>query len=118
MAKRILFLMNRAPYGSSHALETIEAILVAGVFDQEVSVLFTGAGLYQLLGEQDGGAVGSRTVGKMLGALAEYGVTDLFACRPSAQRLGLGDANPCLPVTWLDHADQRKLINRQDVVTG
>ena len=118
MAKRILFLLNRAPYGSSYALEAIESILVAGVFDQNVSVLFKGDGLYQLLGEQDGGAVGGRTVGKMLGALPEYGVTDLFACRPSAERLGLGDASLCLPVTWLDHAEQRNLINRQDIVTG
>ncbi len=118
MAKRILFLLNRTPYGASHALEAIEAILVAGVLDQKVSVLFTGAGLYQLLSDQDGGALGGRTVGKMLGALPEYGVTDLFACRPSAERLGLGDANLCLPVTWLDHAEQRRLINRQDIVTG
>ncbi|MDE0273554.1 MAG: sulfurtransferase complex subunit TusC [Gammaproteobacteria bacterium] len=118
MAKRILFLLNRAPYGSSYALEAIEAILVAGVFDQEVSVLFKGDGLYQLLDEQDGGAVGGRTVGKMLGAVPEYGVTDLFACRHSAERLGLGDANLCLPVTWLDYAEQRRLINHQDIVTG
>ena len=118
MANRILFLLNRAPYGSSYALEAIEAILVAGVFDQEASVLFTGAGLYQLLNDQDGGAAGGRTVGKMLGALPEYGVTDLFACRPSADRLGLSDAKLCLPVTWLDYAEQRRLINRQDIVTG
>ena len=118
MAKRILFLLNRTPYGSSYALEAIESILVAGVFDQEVSVLFRGDGLYQLLSDQDGGALGGRTVGKMLGALAEYGVADLFACRPSAERLGLTDASLCLPVTWLDYAEQKRLINRQDVVTG
>ena len=74
MAKRTLFLLNQPPYGSSHAAEAIEAILVARVFDQQVSVLFTGAGLYQLLSEQDGSAVGGRTVGKMLGAVPEYGV--------------------------------------------
>ncbi len=118
MAKRILFLLNQPPYGSSHAAEAIEAILVAGVFDQQVSVLFTGAGLYQLLSEQDGSAVGGRTVGKMLGAVPEYGVTDLYACRPSAERLNLGDANLCLPVTWLDYDEQRRLISRQDIVTG
>ena len=118
MAKRILFLLNQAPYGSSYALEAIESILVAGVFDQEVSVLFKGDGLYQLLSGQDGGAVGGRTVGKVLGALPEYGVTELFACRPSAERLGLADASLCLPVTWLDHAGQRRLISRQDIVTG
>ena len=118
MAKRILFLLNRAPYGSTYALEAIESILVAGVFDQQVSVLFTGAGLYQLLSEQDGGAVGGRTVEKMLGALPEYGVSELFACRPSAQRLGLTGARLCLPVTWLDYAEQKSLLNRQDIVAG
>ena len=118
MAKRILFLLNRAPYGSTYALEAIEAALVAGVFDQEVSVLFSGAGLYQLLSEQDGGAVGGRTVGKMLGALPEYGVTDLFACGPSAQRLGLTGTDLCLPVTWLGYTEQKSLINRQDIITG
>ena len=119
MAKRILFLLNRTPYGSTYALEAIESILVAGVFDQEVSVLFRGDGLYQLLSDQDGGAVGGRTVGKMLGALPEYGVTELFACRPIRRSASvLRDANLCLPVTWLDHAEQRRLINRQDIVTG
>ena len=118
MAKRILFLLNRAPYASSYVLEAIESILVAGVFDQEVSALFTGDGLYQLLSEQDGGALGGRTVGKMLGALPEYGVTALFACRPSAERLGLTDAGLCLPVTWLDYAEQKRLIDGQDIVTG
>ena len=118
MAKRILFLLNRAPYGSSYALEAIESILVAGVFDQKVSVLFKDDGLYQLLSDQDGGAVGGRTVGKVLSALPEYGVTNLFACRPSAERLGLTEASLCLPVTWLDYAEQKRLIGRQDVVTG
>ena len=118
MAKRILFLLNRSPYGGSYALEAIESILVAGVFDQEVSVLFTGDGLYQLLPEQDGSALGGRTVGKVLGALPEYGVADLFACRPSAERLGLADASLCLPVTWLDYAEQKRLISRQNIVTG
>jgi len=118
MAKRILFLLNRAPYDGSYALEAIESVLVAGVFDQQVSALFTGEGLHQLLSDQDGSALGSRTVAKVLGALPDYGVTALYACRPSAQRLGLTEARLCLPVTWLDYGEQQRLIERQDIVTG
>lgn len=118
MTKRILFLLNRAPYSSSYVLEALESVLVAAVFDQRVSLLFKGAGLQQLRKGQDGAALGQRTVEKVLGALPGYGVERLFACRPSAQRLGLLDEELCLPVVWLDCAGQRRLINDQDIVTG
>ena len=65
-AKRILFLATAAPYASAQPLEALEAMLVAGIFDQEVSVLFKGEGLYQLLKGQDGAALGQRTLGKAL----------------------------------------------------
>ena len=118
MAKRILFLLNRAPYGSSYALEALESVLVAAVFDQKVSVLFKGAGLQQLRKGQDGAALGQRTAEKVLGALPGYGVEGLFACRPSAERLGLLDGDLCLPVVWLDLDQQRRLISEQDIITG
>ena len=118
MAKRILFLLNRAPYGSSYALEALESVLVAAVFDQNVSLLFKGAGLQQLRKGQDGAALGQRTVEKVLGALPGYGVEGLFACRPSAERLGLLESDLCLPVVWLDLEQQRRLIGEQDIITG
>lgn len=117
-AKRILFLATRAPYVSAQPLEALEAMLVAAVFDQKVSVLFKGAGLYQLLEGQKGSALGQRTLGKALQALPEYDVRQLFACRESARRLGLTDADFCMPILWLDCAEQRALIARQDAVVS
>ena len=118
MSKKILFLLNRAPYGSSYALEALESVLVAAAFEQRVSLLFKGAGLHQLLAGQDGAAIGQRTVGKVLSALPGYGVERCFACRPSAERLGLAERDFCLPVKWLDYEGQRRLIDDQDIVTG
>ncbi len=115
-SKRILFLLTRAPYVSAQALETLESILVTGVFDQEVSVLFKGMGVYQLLRHQDGSRVGQRTVGKVLRALPEYEVDRLFVCRASMESLGLVQSSLCLPVGWLDYEEQRELIARQDAV--
>ena len=116
--KRILFLLTRAPYASARALETLESILVAGVFDQEVSVLFKDMGIYQLLNRQDGTAVGQRTVGKVLRALPEYEVDRLFVCKASMERLDLAQSDLYLPVDWLDHGEQRELIARQDAVVS
>ena len=116
--KRILFLMTAAPYASARALETLESALVAGVFDQQVRVLFKDAGIYQLLRGQQGAAVGQRTVGKVLQALPEYEVQRLFVCRASMRRLRLRQSDLCLPVRQLDHAAQRRLLNGQDAVVS
>lgn len=118
LAKRMLFLLTAAPYASARALEMLESVLVAGVFDQDVSVLFAGDGVYQLLDGQDGSAVGQRTVGKVLQALPEYEVDRLFVCRASLQRLGLAQSDLCLPVELLDHDQQRDLIAAQDAVVS
>lgn len=117
--KRILFLLTRAPYASTRAVETLESVLVAGVFEQEVSVLFKGAGVYQLLEGQEGSAVGQRTVGKILSALPEYEVERIFVCGPSMQRFGIEEADLCVAAQRLDQAEQRDLLAGQDaVVTG
>lgn len=114
--KRILFLLTRAPYASARALETLESVLVAGVFEQQVSVLFKGAGVHQLLKGQKGSAVGQRTVGKVLAALPEYEVERIFVCEPSMQRLGLEESDFCVSVQRVDEIGQRDLIAGQDAV--
>jgi len=117
--KRILFLLTSAPYASARALETLESVLVAGVFEQEVSVLFKGSGVYQLLKGQKGSAIGQRTVGKVLEALPEYEVERIFVCEPSMQRFGVEEADLCVSVQRLNEGQQRGLIAGQDaVVTG
>jgi tRNA 2-thiouridine synthesizing protein C len=104
---------------SSHALETLESILVAGVFDLDVSVLFRNDALYQLLNDQDGSQVGQRTHGKVLAALPEYGVDDIYVCQGSLERLRLGTRDLCLPVTVLSDSQQRDLLGDQlAVVSG
>ena len=116
--RRILFLLTRAPYASAHSLETLESVLVAGVFEQEVSVLFRGSGVLQLLKGQNGRAVGQRTVGKVLEALPEYEVERIYVCERSLQRFGIGEADFCISVHRLDERGQRELIAGQDAVVS
>jgi tRNA 2-thiouridine synthesizing protein C len=116
--KRILFLLRHAPYATSHAVEALETALVAGVFDQKVSALFRDDGVWQLIKDQDGTALDSRTVGKLVQALREYDIDALYVCSESlaARHLGLDDL--VLPVTPLDAAGQTALLASQDAVVN
>lgn len=114
--KRLLFLLRQAPYGSSHALEALESVLVAGVFEQDVAVLFRDDGVWQLASDQSGAALGTRTVGKVVQALPQYEIDKLYVCAASLASRGLTAADLVLPVQALDRAAQRDLIGRQHVV--
>jgi tRNA 2-thiouridine synthesizing protein C len=116
--RRILFLLRHPPYGSSHALEALETVLVAGVFDQQVSVLFSGDGVWQLLADQEGAAVGRRSVGKIIRALPQYDVTALYACAESLRARALTADDLALEVTVVDFPEQRALLESQDAVVN
>ncbi|HEX7034616.1 MAG TPA: sulfurtransferase complex subunit TusC [Pseudomonadales bacterium] len=117
-AKHILFLLRQPPYATSHALEALEAVLVAGVFDQVVSVLFSGDGVWQLVDGQDGAPLGQRTVAKVAQALPQYDVTNLYVCARSLEQRGLDVGDLALPVQVLDAVEQRTLIAAQHAVVN
>jgi tRNA 2-thiouridine synthesizing protein C len=116
--KRILFLLRQPPYANGHALEALETALVAGVFDQQVSVLFRDDGVWQLLDGQNGALLDSRTIGKVAQALPEYGVGALYVCSRSLAERRLTTEDLVLPVTALDDARQVELLAAQDAVVN
>ena len=118
MTSKILFILSKAPYQSAHGLEALEAGLVAGVFEQDVSVLFRDDGLWHLIRNQQGDAIGQRTSGKIASALPEYDVSKLFVCRDALHKRGLTPADLVLDVTVLDLSEQRGLIESQHAVVN
>ena len=113
---RFLYLLRRPPYCGSLAAEAIDSILVAGVFDQRVSVLFKDDGVLQLLKDQQGQLLGHRSVNKMLAALPEYEIEELFVCARSLAERALSLDQLSLPVQVLDEIGQQTLIAAQNVV--
>ena len=115
---RLLLLMRQPPYASGHALEAVDVALVAAAFDLQVSVLFAGAGVWQLATGQDGAALGTRTQGKVLSALPHYDVTDVYVCAESLAAAGLDIEELVLPARSLSRADQRDLIASHRLVVN
>ena len=46
--KKIMYVNRKAPYGTIYALESLEVVLIAAAFDQDVSLVFMDDGVYQL----------------------------------------------------------------------
>jgi len=89
MSRSTLLVFRHSPYGSSLARAGLDLALAAGAFEQPVSVLFTGAGVLQLLQEQDTGSLGDRNYGKNLSSLPLYGLESLYVDEVALSRHGL-----------------------------
>lgn len=87
--KRFLIHCRHAPYGSGLARAAIDVALATSVFDQALSVLFSGDGVLQLLPEQQTDAIGEKNIEKMLQAFTLYDINDLFVDEYSLQQRGL-----------------------------
>lgn len=116
--KKLLFVISTPPYASSRPLEALEAVLVAGVFEQQVSVLLRDDAVWGLLPGQDGRLVGQRTFGKVINSLAAYDINRVFACADAVAQRQLVTNNFVLPVEVLNLAGQQELIAASDAVLG
>lgn len=103
--KRVLYLIRRPP--GVAADETTDLMLVSGVFEQRVSVLFMDDGVYQL--------VGLDTRQSSLKALPTYEVSDLYAATASIAARGI-ETPSALDVELLDGDAVRNLLAAHDIV--
>lgn len=78
-SKRILWVFRQAPYGNLLSREAIDFALAAGVFDQNIGLIFIGDGVWQLLDGQNSQAIAYKNHQKLLSALSLYDITDIYA---------------------------------------
>lgn len=74
----ILILQRHAPYGSSIAREGLDFILTSAAYDQNLTVLFLGDGVFQLLSNQDSKAIELKNHASALEVLPLYDVENLY----------------------------------------
>lgn len=113
-SKKILYLLQQAPYIDSRVFESFDALLVAAAFDQKVSLLFRGDGVLQLLANQN--PDGQRNLAKMLTSLEAYEVDQIFADSRAFEAHGLKLADCAIPPQLLSKREITELITRQDLV--
>jgi tRNA 2-thiouridine synthesizing protein C len=114
--KKFMFVNRKAPYGTIYALESLEVVLIAATFDQDVSLVFVDDGVYELVKGQDTKAVGIKNFSPSYRALDGYDVEKLYVERESLESRGLGEKDLLVPVEVLSSAQMAALMAEQDVV--
>jgi tRNA 2-thiouridine synthesizing protein C len=114
--KKFMFVNRKAPYGTVYALESLEVVLIAAAFEQDVSLAFLDDGVYQLKKGHQTKGIEMKGFEKTYGALEDYDVTKLYVDEESLAARGLTADDLCVPVEVMSRAAIGKMMEEQDVL--
>lgn len=116
VVKRFMYVNRKAPYGTIYALESLETVLIAAAFDQDVSMVFIDDGVFQLKKGQDTQGIGMKNFSPIYRALEGYDVEKLYVEKESMDARGLTADDLVVPVEVVDSQALREIMAAQDVV--
>ena len=116
VVKRFMYLNRKAPYGTIYALETLEKILVAAAFEQDVSVVFVDDGVYQLKKGQSTDDIGMKNFSPTFRALDGYDVEKLYVEKESLEARGMSQEDLIVDVEIVGSEQLKELMAAQDVI--
>ena len=91
--KKFMYVNRKAPYGTIYALESLEVVLIAAAFDQQVSLVFMDDGVYQLMKSQDTDDIEMKNFSPTYSALGDYDIKTVYVDTESLTERGLSAAN-------------------------
>lgn len=128
--KKFVYINRKAPYGTVYALESLEVVLIAAAFEQEVQLIFMDDGVYQLTKNQSTDGIGMKNFSKAYKALGDYDINQIYICNDSLAERGLtpddlqnlvyedenDDWNEKSSMTYCTKAELADLIDQADVL--
>ena len=114
--KTIVIVCRKAPYGNSLAREAIDIALATAVFDQQLKLVFTGDGIWQLLKQPHSDAISSNNHGKLLSALPLYDIKDIYIDNEALTQRQLTEDDLVVAGKLASCAELACLIDSCDVV--
>lgn len=116
IVKKMMFVNRKAPYGTIYALESLEVKLISAAFDQDVSVVFTDDGVFDLKKGQDTSATGMKNFSPTYRALEGYDIEKLYVDRESLDTRGLSEEELVVPVEVVSTEQLSNLMEEQEVI--
>ena len=114
--KKFMYVNRKAPYGTIYALESLEVVLIAAAFDQDVSLAFLDDGVYQLKKGHQTKGIEVKNFQPTYRALDDYDITKLYVERESLEQRGLTTEDMCVPVEVVSRAELGQLMEQQNVL--
>lgn len=114
--KKIMHVLRHAPHGTIYTYEGLEMILIMATYDQDISVVFIGDGVYALKKSQDTSAIGIKGFARTFLALDGYDVEKLYVDQLSLEERGLTEDDLVVAVEVLSSEKIGTLMKEQDVI--
>jgi tRNA 2-thiouridine synthesizing protein C len=114
--KKFMYVNRKAPYGTIYALESLEVVLIAAAFDQDVSLAFLDDGVFQLAKGQHTKAIDVKNFSPTYRALEGYDIEKLYVEKESLDARGLTEEDLLVPVQVVSRKELAELMEQQDVM--
>jgi tRNA 2-thiouridine synthesizing protein C len=114
--KKIMFVMQKPPHGSIYPYEGLEFILITGAYEQDLTLVFVGDGVYCLKKDQDTSALGIKGFMKTYRTLEGYDIEKLYVDKKSLEDRGLTTADLVVDVEVKSAPEINALMNEQHAV--
>ena len=85
----MLVVIRHSPYGSSLAKASLDVVLAAAAFEQNIALLFLGDGVLQLIPRQESSALGKKNIGRQLASLPLYDIDSVYVDAEAAARYNI-----------------------------
>lgn len=116
VVKKFLYVNRKAPYGTIYALESLEVVLIAAAFDQDVSLAFLDDGVYQIVKGQHTKNIDVKNFSPTYRALEGYDIEKLYVEKESMEARGLKEEDFLVDVKVIDKSEMATLMASQDVI--
>ncbi|MBD1575960.1 MULTISPECIES: sulfurtransferase complex subunit TusC [Vibrio] len=105
------FVFRSFPHSTSKGREGLDALLATSAYSEDIEVFFIGAGVTQLLVNQDPKQVLSRDYAAAFKLLDLYDIDNIYVCQTSLQRYQIEPSSLLIPVTILSQAELNQKIH-------
>ena len=102
--KKFMYVNRKAPYGTVYALESLEVVLIAAAFEQDISLAFIDDGVYQIAKGQNTDGIGMKNFSSTYKALGDYEINKIFVEKESLDERGL-TPDDLMDLVWEDEDD-------------
>ena len=114
--KKIMYVNRKAPYGTIYALESLEVVLIAAAFDQDVSLVFMDDGVYQLKKGHQTKGIEVKNFQPTYRALDDYDVNKLYVEKEALEARGLSESDLVVAVEVVSAQRMTEIMEGQDVI--
>ncbi len=115
-ARKFMFVNRKAPYGTIYAQEILEVVLIAGAYEQDITVVFMDDGVFALKKGQDTKDINMKNFSPTYRALDGYDVEKLYVDKSSMEARGLVPEDLVVDVEIKTSEEIGRLMEEQDVI--